>query len=154
MPGVHTLLDSLTNVVAFCLSAGDSFLPTPAAYDDLFYKLIETGSVLALFRDAYNLKAPSGTATENGISSHSVDILISVSTHYHDLLESQKSRGKRRVDPKDVHEIIKNGYETLSIQAKDDLDHTVAWKESERKAELKRIGRCVVEDARKVIRER
>ena len=46
------LLDTATNLIALSLSAGDAFLPGPAAYDDLFYKLVETGDILAKFRDA------------------------------------------------------------------------------------------------------
>jgi Domain of unknown function (DUF1741) len=49
---IHTLLDNLVNLIALGLSAGDSFLPGPAEYDDLFYKLVETGDILVKFRDS------------------------------------------------------------------------------------------------------
>lgn len=153
--GIHALQDSLTNLVAFCLSAGHSFLPDPAAHDDLFYKLIETGSVLPLFRDSFNLKSSSASSAsqENPNSPHSIEILISVSTHYHDLLKGQKGKGKTRVDTNEVQNIIKQGYETLNIQVKENLDHTEKWKEGSRKAELKRIAKCVVDDANRLLRE-
>jgi hypothetical protein len=61
---IETLLDNLVNLIALSLSAGESFLPTPAAYDDLFYKLVEMGEVLVKFRDNYDLgKRPKGSGS-------------------------------------------------------------------------------------------
>jgi Domain of unknown function (DUF1741) len=51
LPNINTLLDNVVNLVALSLSTGDTFLPGPAEYDDLFYKLVETGDVLVKFRD-------------------------------------------------------------------------------------------------------
>lgn len=51
LPGIHTFIDDLVNLIALALSAGDAFLPGAAEYDDLFYKLVEAGDVLVKFRD-------------------------------------------------------------------------------------------------------
>lgn len=51
MAKLDVLLDSVVNVIAISLSLGDAFLPSPSDYDDLFYKIIETGDVLVNFRD-------------------------------------------------------------------------------------------------------
>jgi len=52
---IDNLLDDLVNLIALSLSAGETFLPNPATYDDLFYKLVETGEILVKFRDNYEL---------------------------------------------------------------------------------------------------
>jgi hypothetical protein len=148
LPHIPTLLSSLANLIALALSAGDSFLPDPASYDDLFYKLVETGPILTKFRDAYNLSPPGSKET------HSIDILISVSSHYHDLLQESKSKGKKNLSPREVHQVIKQGYDTLSIQAKEGLDTWEKYREVDEKAKLKRIARVAVEDGRRLVRER
>lgn len=51
LPGIHSFIDDLVNLIALALSAGDAFLPGAAEYDDLFYKLVEAGDVLVKFRD-------------------------------------------------------------------------------------------------------
>ena len=133
----------LTDLIAFCLTVGDRFLPDPASYDDLFYKLVETGPTLTQFRNAY---FPSSGEAE----SRSVDLLISVSTHYHDLLQAHHGGSKVHQSPAAVQTVIKEGYETLHIDLGQPVAQWAPWRESRWKAELKRITRTVVEDARKI----
>jgi hypothetical protein len=131
----------LTNVIAYCLSTGDSFLPDPGSYDDLFYKLIEAGPTLSKFRDAYFVTAKDG-------QDRSINVLMSVTTHYHDLL--QVPHGKKvHQSPAAVQAIIQQGYETLDIESNEDLGQWEKWREIGWKAELKRIIRTVVEDGRR-----
>ncbi|KAK8086808.1 hypothetical protein PG994_001782 [Apiospora phragmitis] len=111
LPHIETLLDLVVNLLALSLSAGEAFLPTPAAYDDLFYKTVESGDLLTKFRDTYNLA---------NRASNSIDTLISVTTHYKSLLDAGGS--KKNLTSIQVTEVIKQGYETLSIQAKEGLD--------------------------------
>jgi Domain of unknown function (DUF1741) len=156
----HDICSPLTDLIAFCLSAGDTFLPDPTSYDDLFYKLIEAGSeLLTKFRNTYYPpNSPSTSTTTKGPSqpqspppsNSSVNILISVSTHYHDLLRAQHGR-KVHQSPAAVQKVIKQGYETLSIEAGEDLGRWERWREGSWKAELKRMVRTVVGDARRVV---
>lgn len=135
---IETLLDNLVNLIALSLSAGESFLPTPAAYDDLFYKLVEMGEVLVKFRDNYDLgKRPKG----------SIDTLISVSAHYKQLL-ADGATGKRgkNLTSAQVSGVIKQGYETLSIQAKEGLDSWDKYREADERVFLKKMARTVIGD--------
>lgn len=72
--------------------------------------------------------------------------LIGVSKHYSDLIASEKKSGKN-LSPREVSRIIKEGYETLSIQAKEGLDHWDKYREADHKVILKKIVRVVVVDA-------
>jgi hypothetical protein len=142
---IEILLDDLVNLIALSLSAGEAFLPTPAAYDDLFYKLVETGEILAKFRDNYDL-AEKPTS--------SIDTLISVSTHYKQLLADGAS-GKRvkHLTSAQVAGVIKQGYETLSIQAKEGLDSWDKYREADRKMFLKKMARAAVADVKTLVSE-
>ncbi|KAI9848241.1 MAG: hypothetical protein M1838_000597 [Thelocarpon superellum] len=138
------LLDNLTNLIALSLSVGEAFLPGAAAYDDLFYKLVETGDILAKFRDAYDLTSHAN---------NSINTLISVSTHYYTLLQSSRSKSRsKNLSPAQVSEVIKSGYETLSIGAKDGLDAWDRYREADEKAFLKKLARLAVLDVRALLR--
>jgi hypothetical protein len=133
------MVSTLVTLLAFALSSGENFLPDPASYDDLFYKLTESGDVLAKFRDAFGLSSQTGP----------MQILINVSSHYHALLEGNEG-GKPRskaLSPREVSNVIKQGYETLSIDTSEGLDRWEKFREADFKSVLKRIARTVVDDA-------
>ena len=173
-PQIDTLSTSLVDLVAFCVSAGDTFLPDPSSYDDLFYKLVETGPIISKFRDVYSLKPTSKKSTTNDKDVHvaAINTLLAVSTHFYTLLfnEDPTSSGsgtlkpaegesaapipasrKKNLSPKEVHRIISQGYDTLSIQPPDGLNSWVKWREADWKTELKGAARCAVEDARQLV---
>jgi hypothetical protein len=146
LPHVDTLLDHVVNLVALSLSAGEAFLPSPAAYDDLFYKVVESGEVLVKFKESYRLA---------NRHSNSIDTLISVSTHYKQMLSEEGSGAKARPGNLTTHqvtEIIKQGYETLSIQAREGLDTWERYREADERTLLKKLARAAVGDVRTMVR--
>ncbi|EAS36117.3 uncharacterized protein CIMG_01471 [Coccidioides immitis RS] len=178
-PNIHLLTTDLINLLAFCISAGDTFLPDPASYDDLFYKLVEAGPILSRFREVYKTtfsapsKAPNGKLDHKSSqydSSKSLALLLRVSTHFHSLLflpEKQKedtttestvptthSNKKKNLSPREVHSIIKEGYATLSIEPQEGLSNWEKWREADWKPRLKRIGRTAVDDSRTLVATR
>lgn len=145
LTNIEILLDNAVNLVALSLSAGESFLPTPASYDDLFYKIVEISEILVKFRDNYDL----GKRNTN-----SIETLISVSTHYQQLLANGTGgRGGKHLTSAQVAGIIKQGYETLSIQAKEGLDSWDKYREADQKTFLKKIARAAVSDVKALISE-
>ncbi|KAI1403299.1 DUF1741-domain-containing protein [Hypoxylon fuscum] len=135
-----SLLDLVVNLLALSLSAGEAFLPTPAAYDDLFYKVVESGEILIKFCDTYNLSSRP---------SNSIGTLISVSTHYKTMLDSGGS--KRNLTSTEVADVIKQGYETLSIQAKEGLDGWERYREADERTLLKKMARATVTDVQIIV---
>ena len=150
---IETLLDHVVNLLALGLSAGEAFLPTPAAYDDLFYKVVESGDILTKFRDTYGLvNRPS----------NSIETLINVSTHYKNLLadgthgkggKGSRIGGGAVLTSLQVAEVIKQGYETLSIQAKEGLDSWEKYREADERTLLKKVARVAVADVRLLVGE-
>jgi hypothetical protein len=139
------MVDQLVNLLAFALSNGENFLPDPSAYDDLFYKLVEQGDTLVKFRDAFDLTGNS-----------SIQTLLNVSSHYHSLLEGGE-KGKLRtknLSPREVNNVIKQGYDTLSIDAAEGLERWEKFREADCKTALKKIARAAVDDAKTLIEEK
>ncbi|TQS33585.1 hypothetical protein Golomagni_06065 [Golovinomyces magnicellulatus] len=142
---IETVVDHVVNLIALSLSAGEAFLPTPAAYDDLFYKVVESGDVLVKFKENYKLGKKN---------SSSIDTLISVSTHYKQLL----AEGGGKIKPNSltagqVTEVIKQGYETLSIQATEGLDSWDRYREADERMLLKKMARTAVDDVRTMVEQ-
>ncbi|KAF6817392.1 hypothetical protein CPLU01_13593 [Colletotrichum plurivorum] len=141
LPRLEMLVDNVVNLLALSLSAGEAFLPSPAAYDDLFYKVVEAGEVLVKFKECYAL----------GMRPHnSIDTLISVSTHYKEIL-ANGGKKKGNLTSVEVTEVIRQGYETLSIQAKEGLDSWERYREADERTLLKKMARAVVGDARGLV---
>ncbi|KAK6386048.1 hypothetical protein LTS17_001622 [Exophiala oligosperma] len=140
------LCGPLANLAAFCLTKGDGFLPDPASFDDLFYKLIEAYDLLPKFKQAY-CDPNSTTQTTDGRLKRSIEALISVSSHYHGLLQAQHGK-KTHQSPAAIQRVIKEGYETLNLETDENFGHWDRWRESNWKAEIKKMIRVAVEDAR------
>lgn len=140
LPHMEKLITSLIKVITLALTQGESFLTDSSSYDDLVYKLVETGDSLIKFRDAYGL-------TGNGEAAASMKTLIGVSQHYSELIEGQKGRTKN-LSPREVGKIIKQGYDTLSIESREGLDQWEKFREADHKVALKKLARVAVADAR------
>jgi hypothetical protein len=131
-------------LLTLALTTGETFLPDAAAYDDLFYKLVESGQSLIKLRDAYSL------STEAEKNSH-INTLIGVSTHYQELIDSQRAK-KEHLSPREVSKIIKQGYETLSLEGKEGPEAAESgYREVEFRSMLKRVARVAVADAANLV---
>ena len=169
---LDTLVDHVVNLLALSLSAGEAFLPTPVAYDDLFYKVVETGDMLEKFKAIYRIggnsssssggsSAGMGSRAENR-AMNSIDTLLSVNAHYKQLLDEGGKGGKGgRVDKSSltltsmqVAEVIKQGYETLSIQAAEGLDGWDKYREADERTLLKKVARTAVADVKLFMAEK
>ena len=150
---ISTLVTLLSKTIALAIATGNAFLPDPAAYDDLIYKLVENSSILARFQKAYDVPAVS-SSSQSAQTSSPVSILINVSSHYHVILEAEKQRGKmsKNVSPREVSKIIRQGYETLDVPRTEGLDAWDKWREGEERGLLKKAARVAVDDTRRVLR--
>jgi hypothetical protein len=138
----NDLCAPLAGLAAFCLCKGDGFLPDPANFDDFFYKLIEANDVLHKFKEAY-----SEQGSHSDRLSKSVAALISVSSHYHELLKAQHGK-KTHQSPTAIEKVIKEGYETLNLEANEGFGQWERWRESNWKSEMKKMIRVAVEDSK------
>ncbi|KAI9664344.1 MAG: hypothetical protein M1831_002277 [Alyxoria varia] len=144
LPRIHRLADSLVNVLAISLSSGEAFLPDARSYDDLFYKVFESGEALVKFRDSFDM-------SKRKMVSGSIEILMSVSGHYTRLLDEKKGKGNMNVSPREVREIIKQGYETLSIESREGLDHWNRYREADHRNLIKKVTKVVIQDVRALL---
>lgn len=139
LPGTLGLVRDLVDLLTMALNNGESFLPDSASYDDLFYKLVESGEALTNLRSAYDLGKPDDRT--------SVNTLIGVSSHYRDMIEEHHKGKSANLSPREVNKIIKMGYETLSIETREGLEIGKTFREADWKGIVKRVTRVAVADA-------
>ncbi|KAL8992387.1 MAG: hypothetical protein Q9188_007600, partial [Gyalolechia gomerana] len=62
-PDLPALIEAFLATLCLAVGTGDAFLPDTAAYDDLFYKLVESAHLLPRFKSAFaNLSRPANSA--------------------------------------------------------------------------------------------
>lgn len=137
----YAVTSGLVNVLNLALRLGETFVPNAKDYDDLVYKLVESGEALTQFRDVYKLDERSGIAQ-----------LISVSSHYRSLIEEKHGGRVVHLHPKEIAKVIKQGYETLQLDASEELslEHST-FREADHKSSLKRLLRVVLIDAQTLV---
>jgi len=148
---LHDLLHPFLATLALAVSEGYVFLPSPEAYDDLSYKLVEAGHVLSKFQSVYLPSSSTTTTLSTTTTAQALTTLLHVSTHYYTLLETRKA-GKN-LSPREVSRVIRKGYETLRVpeEGKEGLMAGERWREGEERGFVKRVGREAVGDGRRVV---
>ena len=93
-------------------------------------------------------------ATSNGAKTAPIDILIRVASHYHDLVEAEKGKGRmgNNMSPREVSKVIRQGYDGLSLPAMEGLDRWDRFREGDERGMLKRVARVAVDDTKKLLR--
>ncbi|KAF2154428.1 DUF1741-domain-containing protein [Myriangium duriaei CBS 260.36] len=138
--GSNVIVHHTINLITLCLTQGEAFMPSSEAVDDLFYKVVESHKDLEALKTRYGL--------ENSAAGPNIQTLIDASLHFKEAFDKSNKKDKG-VSTKDVMKVIKDGYETLSIEAREGTDHWTPFREQDYKAEIKKITRVVVTDARK-----
>ncbi|OQO08278.1 hypothetical protein B0A48_06148 [Cryoendolithus antarcticus] len=143
LPDILNLVGDLVDLLAVALANGEAFMPDTPSFDDLFYKLVESGEALTTLRIVYGLAKPDEQA--------SINTLIGVSKHYQELIdEHHKGRGST-LSPKEVSKIIKMGYDTLPVAARDAHPTNSRSRGADGKAMMKRVVRVAVADAASLV---
>lgn len=146
LQNAEKLADTLAGILAQALTAGEVFLPDAKSHDDLFYKILEAGDIVKQFKDAYGL-------SKRG-SAPAIDALLAVSNHYGGMLAQQKGKTPRSMSPREIMKLIKQGYETLSIERKESLDQWNRYREVDYRILVKRLSRCAVTDVKRLLEQR
>ena len=162
------VISPLLKSIALAIARGNAFLPDPAAYDDLFYKLVENAPVLGKFKSAFKLYSGAPVTSKSGnhgtptpgspaTIGSPIDVLIAAASHFHTILEEEKGKGRLRLtlSTREVTRVVRDGYDSLEIAdvSAIGVEHIDVWRESEERGLVKRAGRIAIEDVRRLMND-
>lgn len=114
------------------ITYGDTFLPNPNVYDELYYELIRMHHV---FENLYSLAVRH--VEEDGVYKDTANRLITslvniraIVNHFTPKIDSwSASHQVASLTPDQVLEVVRNNYDTLTLKLQDNLDHYEKYSE-------------------------
>eukprot|EP00730_Choanoeca_flexa_P019789 TRINITY_DN9677_c0_g1_i1.p1 TRINITY_DN9677_c0_g1~~TRINITY_DN9677_c0_g1_i1.p1 ORF type:complete len:675 (+),score=148.03 TRINITY_DN9677_c0_g1_i1:3-2027(+) len=129
---IFALANRVVIIFNLFVTYGDTFLPDPDSYDELYYELIrERKTFDALFESAKRHTRTSGVyaATANKLANSLINIRAIVS-HFGPKVEAWSAANKHEpMSPENVLAIVRDNYDTLTLKLQDGLDLYDAFRE-------------------------
>ncbi|XP_054167117.1 armadillo-like helical domain-containing protein 3 [Oppia nitens] len=123
---VFTLAINVVNIFNLFITFGDTFLPSPQAYDELYYEIIRMHSVFEhlysmTLRYASNEKAEyKESATRLASTLVNIKAIIN---HFNTKIESYSLQNQlSSLTEEQVLDVVRNNYDTLTLKLQDNLD--------------------------------
>ncbi|CAG2166751.1 unnamed protein product [Oppiella nova] len=123
---IFTLALNVVNIFNLFITFGDTFLPSPQSYDELYYEIIRMHSV---FEQLYSmtLRYVSNEKAEHKESatklSSSLVNIKAIINHFNAKIETYSSTHQiPSLTEEQVLEIVRNNYDTLTLKLQDNLD--------------------------------
>lgn len=144
LPGIEDVVRKLVDVIALALTQGEGFLEKDGDFDDLLYKVVESGEALEKLKTVYG----NFLARSEGLA-----VVLKVRGHFGGLLEQKAGEGKKvgSLSPVDVGKVIKGGYESLDLEwvreGQGIGGEVAGFREGEFRGLVKRVTKAVVRDA-------
>jgi len=137
------------NIFNLFINYGDSFLPTPNDYDDLFYEIIRSGNVVDSFY-LFIQQQPQNDPT--GALLNSLLNIKSIVQHFSTKLQEwQSANPEVALTAPQVSKVIKENYDTLRLKLQENLDQYNSYVENKEIALFRHYVKELVCDLKKRI---
>ncbi|XP_063291186.1 armadillo-like helical domain-containing protein 3 isoform X2 [Pelobates fuscus] len=150
---IFTLILMVVNLFNMFITYGDTFLPTPSSYDELYYEIIRMhqvfdnlySMVLRLSTNAGQWKEPSSKVT------HALVNVRAIINHFNPKIESYAAVNHiSQLSEEQVLEVVRSNYDTLTLKLQDGLDQYERYSEQHREAAFfKELARSISINVRK-----
>uniref|UniRef100_A0A8C5PBM3 Armadillo-like helical domain-containing protein n=1 Tax=Leptobrachium leishanense TaxID=445787 RepID=A0A8C5PBM3_9ANUR len=150
---IFTLILMVVNLFNMFITYGDTFLPTPSSYDELYYEIIRMhqifdnlySMVLRLSTNAGQWKEPSSKVT------HALVNVRAIINHFNPKIESYAAVNHiSQLSEDQVLEVVRSNYDTLTLKLQDGLDQYERYSEQHREATFfKELARSISINVRK-----
>lgn len=159
---VFSVADEVIKIFNLFITYGDTFLPNPTTYDELYYELIRVHKV---FDDLHSLAlrhvtGGSGHMTDGSVHMESGNRLLgnlvnvrSIAAHFTPKIDIwSASHDIVSITPEQVLEVVRANYDTLTLKLQDSLDYFEKYTEKTKEtAFFTQLVRSVVEDVRQSV---
>eukprot|EP01132_Coremiostelium_polycephalum_P009195 gene9195-11270_t len=117
---LHELIqvgNSAVNILYLFINYGDSFLPSPNDYHDLFYEIIRSGPTIESYFQFIQKNDPNGYYTPNLLN------IQAIVTHFTGKLQQWSTEHPEiALTYEQVSKVIRDNYNTLSLKLQENLD--------------------------------
>ncbi|XP_018408692.1 PREDICTED: UPF0668 protein C10orf76 homolog [Nanorana parkeri] len=150
---IFTLALMVVNLFNMFITYGDTFLPTPGSYDELYYEIIRMhqifdnlySMVLRLSTNAGQWKEPASKVT------HALVNIRAIINHFNPKIESYAAVNHiSQLAEEQVLEVVRSNYDTLTLKLQDGLDQYERYSEQHKEATFfKELVRSISINVRK-----
>ncbi|MEE6486104.1 hypothetical protein FKM82_014508 [Ascaphus truei] len=150
---IFTLALMVVNLFNMFITYGDTFLPTPSSYDELYYEIIRMhqifdnlySMVLRLSTNAGQWKEPASKVT------HALVNIRAIINHFNPKIESYAAVNHiSQLSEDQVLEVVRSNYDTLTLKLQDGLDQYERYSEQHKEATFfKELARSISINVRK-----
>jgi len=124
-PDVHSLCSQIIIVFNVFITYGDTFLPSPNDYDDLYYELMRVAKMLDQFYALVEKNDIGGMMVLNMLN------IKTIITHFTTKIEQWTTQHpETTITPDQVLKVIKENYDTLKLKLQENLDYYDAYIEN------------------------
>uniref|UniRef100_A0A452HP26 Armadillo-like helical domain-containing protein n=1 Tax=Gopherus agassizii TaxID=38772 RepID=A0A452HP26_9SAUR len=134
---IFTLALMVVNLFNMFITYGDTFLPTPSSYDELYYEIIRMhqnfdnlySMVLRLSTNAGQWKEPASKVM------HALVNIRAIINHFNPKIESYAAVNHiSQLSEEQVLEVVRSNYDTLTLKLQDGLDQYERYSEQHKEA--------------------
>ncbi|EGV98243.1 UPF0668 protein C10orf76 [Cricetulus griseus] len=134
---IFALALMIVNLFNMFITYGDTFLPTPSSYDELYYEIIRMhqsfdnlySMVLRLSTNAGQWKEAAGKVT------HALVNIRAIINHFNPKIESYAAVNHiSQLSEEQVLEVVRANYDTLTLKLQDGLDQYERYSEQHKEA--------------------
>ncbi|XP_071419575.1 armadillo-like helical domain-containing protein 3 isoform X2 [Pithys albifrons albifrons] len=150
---IFTLALMVVNLFNMFITYGDTFLPTPSSYDELYYEIIRMhqnfdnlySMVLRLSTNAGQWKEPASKVI------HALVNIRAIINHFNPKIESYAAVNHiSQLSEDQVLEVVRSNYDTLTLKLQDGLDQYERYSEQHKEAAFfKELVRSISINVRK-----
>ncbi|XP_050679143.1 armadillo-like helical domain-containing protein 3 [Leptidea sinapis] len=148
---IFIMSQQVVNIFNLFITFGDTFLPTPASYDQLYYELIRMASVFEnLFFMA--LRYSTGDGEYKGDALRLANCLVNVraiTQHFPAKIDEwQRQQNLSTPTEEQILEVVKKNYDSLILKLQEGLEAYERYSESSHQPLLDKVSRAAISWAR------
>ncbi|XP_043911526.1 armadillo-like helical domain-containing protein 3 [Protopterus annectens] len=150
---IFTLTLMVVNLFNMFITYGDTFLPTPSSYDELYYEIIRMHQVFDnLYSMVLRLSTNAGQWKEAASKvTHALVNVRAIINHFNPKIESYAALNHiSQLAEEQVLEVVRSNYDTLTLKLQDGLDQYERYSEQPKEAAFfKELVRSISINVRK-----
>ncbi|XP_062927389.1 armadillo-like helical domain-containing protein 3 isoform X2 [Mobula hypostoma] len=150
---IFALALTVVNLFNVFITYGDTFLPTPSSYDELYYEIIRMHQVFDnLYSMVLRLSTNSGQWKEPASKvTHALINVRAIINHFNPKIESYAAVNHiSQLSEDQVLEVVRSNYDTLTLKLQDGLDQYERYSEQPKEAAFfKELVRSISLNVRK-----